>query len=141
MILVDTSVLINYFKGTSTPSTDALHRLIDKGIPFGITALIYQEILQGVRDRKEFNLLRQHLAPLPFYELKEGRGSIERAASLYSACRAKGITVRSTIDVLIAQIAIENNLLLLHDDRDFEHLATAIKELKIFTAETLSRLS
>lgn len=130
MILVDTSILINYFKGANNPKTEKFEEILKNGIPFGINNFIYQEILQGASTEKEFELLNQYLGSQKFYELKYGIKSYEKAAKIYYLCRKKGITVRSTIDLLIAETTIENNLFLLHDDKDFTDIASAIKELK-----------
>jgi predicted nucleic acid-binding protein len=62
MILVDTSVLIGYFKGLHDPAYNALDEIIDNKIPFGINNFIYQEVLQGTRTKKEFDQLKEYLA-------------------------------------------------------------------------------
>ncbi len=132
MILVDTSVLIDYLKGNSNEPTELLDTIIENGLSFGICNFVYQEILQGVKTEQEFNNLKEYLQALPFYELKFGTQSYENTALLNFRCRRAGITIRSTIDLLIAQIAIENNLYLLHNDKDFDFLANVISELKIY---------
>jgi len=88
--------------------------------------------LQGSRNIQEYELLKEYLDTLPFYDLLYGKQSFENAASMYMNCRKKGITVRSTIDLLIAEIAIENNLYLLHNDIDFESITKIYKNLKIY---------
>ncbi|MBZ4687448.1 MAG: hypothetical protein PWQ96_1415 [Clostridia bacterium] len=130
MVLVDTSVLISFFKGIKNEQVKKLEEIITKGIPFGINNYIYQELIQGTKTKKEFDLLKDYLSTQRFYGLKNGLRSYENAALLYFNCRKKGITIRSTIDLLIAQTAIENNLYLLHDDRDFSYIARAEKRLK-----------
>ncbi|WP_304226445.1 PIN domain nuclease [Gracilinema caldarium] len=132
MILLDTSVLINYFRNTNDESVLLLDEIIDRNIPYGICDFVYQELLQGTKSEKEFNILKEYLESLPFYYLNHGKESYEKAALINFTCRKSGITVRSTIDLLIAQIAIENNLFLLHSDKDFDFIATVIKELKIY---------
>jgi hypothetical protein len=130
VILVDTSVLINHFKGAFNPKTEKFKEVLENGIFFGINNFIYQEILQGASTKKEFELLNQYLGSQRFYELKYGARSYEKAARIYYLCRKNGITPRSTIDLLIAETAIENDLFLLHDDKDFTEIASVIKELK-----------
>jgi predicted nucleic acid-binding protein len=93
---------------------------------------VYQELLQGARNDKEYKLLKEYLNTLPFYELRYGKQSFENAAILYTNCRKKGITIRSTLDLLIAEIAIENDLYLLHDDNDFENLSKVYKNLMMY---------
>ncbi|KGE72174.1 type II toxin-antitoxin system VapC family toxin [Spirochaeta lutea] len=132
MILVDTSVLIDYLKGLNNHATQAFDSIIDLGIPYGINEYIYQEVLQGVRTVGEFQLVKDYFEPLPFYSLRYGKESYEKAAFLGFSCRRSGVTVRSTIDLLIAQTAIENNLSLLHNDRDFENIAKVVPELTCY---------
>jgi predicted nucleic acid-binding protein len=132
MILVDTSVLIGFFKGLKGIPCGKLDYIIDNDIPYGICNFVYQELLQGARNDKEYKLLKEYLNSLPFYELRYGKQSFENAAIMYINCRKKGITIRSTLDLLIAEIDIENNLYLLHDDNDFENLAKVYRNLKIY---------
>ena len=129
MILVDTSVLIDYFKGNKNEKTELLERIIADKIPFGINKFIYQELLQGARDNREFELLKAYLSTQKFYDLKDSKSSYENAARIYLNCKKKGITIRSTIDTIIGQCAIENKVKLLHNDKDFTLMATVIKEL------------
>ena len=124
MVLVDTSVIIGYFKGAKGEPYTLFDELLDGSMPFGIELHIYQEVLQGTKTAKEF------LNTLLFYELRDGKRSYENAAHLYGRCRRAGITIRTTIDLLIAQTALDNNLFLLHDDRDFTQMAKVVKELK-----------
>ncbi|MFZ2447744.1 MAG: PIN domain nuclease [Syntrophobacteraceae bacterium] len=126
MILVDTSVLIGFFKGEKTPAGSYFKTVLERNIPFGITSLIYQEILQGAKSRREYERLDRYLSTQRFYHPKDPVLSFAAAARIYFLCRRKGITVRSTVDCLIAQIAIEHNLLLLHSDKDFEAMAEVI---------------
>ncbi|AEE96912.1 type II toxin-antitoxin system VapC family toxin [Mahella australiensis] len=132
MVLVDTSVLIKFFKGLRNEKVIRFEEIIEKDIPYGINNFIYQELIQGARTEKEFNLLNDYLKSQRFYELKNGTKSFEMAARLYMKCRKSGITVRSTIDLLIVQIAIENDLYLLHDDNDFTNISTVEKKLKVY---------
>lgn len=88
----------------------------------GINHFIYLEILQGVLTKKERQFVKEYLDSLVFYDLKHGIVSYEKAAEINIKCRKKGIAIRSTIDLLIAQTAIENRLLLLHNDSDFDNM-------------------
>jgi len=133
MILVDTSVMIGYLNGSKEDIYEKLDEIIDRGIPFGINCYIYQELLQGAKNVKEYSQLQEYLSTLPFYNLRNGKVSFEKAAYLYFICRKNGITIRSTIDLLIAETAIENDLYLLHNDKDFTNLGKIIPELKIYT--------
>ena len=131
MTLVDTSVLINFFRGRETPGTRHLENLIKEEKAFCINEFIYQEILQGAKDEKEFATLKSYLSEIPLFSLNLGIQSYENAANLNFRCRRKGVTIRSTIDLLIAETAIENNIFLLHDDEDFVNMAKVITELKL----------
>ena len=95
MILVDTSVFINYFKGRETKGIKFLDNLIQSEEPFCINEFIYQEILQGSKDEKEFSTLKSYLKYIPLYSLKLGVQSFENAAQLNFRCRRKGITIRA----------------------------------------------
>ncbi|MCL5674570.1 MAG: PIN domain nuclease [Candidatus Omnitrophica bacterium] len=131
MILVDTSVLISYFRGIKNEGTDKFQYVLDSNILFGINFFIYQEILQGVKTEKEFRIVKSYLDTQKFYNLLAGKESFAKAALIFYKCREKGITVGSTIDCLIAITAIENNLFLLHTDKDFEKIQK-VAPLKFF---------
>lgn len=131
MILVDTSVLIDFFKGVKTEGGRKFETVLQRGIPFGINSFILQEVLQGAASEKEFSLLRKYLSTQRFYDLKDPVDSFINAARLYMECRKKGVTIRSTIDCLIAETVLEHNLLLLHNDNDFKAMARVIP-LKFF---------
>ncbi len=123
MILVDTSVLIDLFRGAENQAVSDLQNIIMNEVPFGITSVIFQEILQGANTEKEFNILYDYLSSQRFFNPEDPIRSYKDAAQLYYTCRRKGITIRSTIDCLIAQTSIEHNLVLLHNDRDFDLIA------------------
>ena len=129
MVLVDTSVLINYFKGNDTPGTRHLEGLMEGA--FCITPIILQELLQGSRDEQEFTTLKAYLHTQLFCFPLDPVTTHENAAKIFISARKRGVTIRSSIDCLIAQIAIENKIPLLHDDRDFDAIAK-ISALKIF---------
>ena len=117
MILVDTSVWIDYLNGVQSQHTDAL----DSGIVGGTVAmgdLIFLEILQGIRNDSEYRLTKQTLMTLGRLELF-GEGMPEKCAEKYRALRKKGITIRKTTDVIIATFCIERRMPLLFIDRDF----------------------
>jgi len=131
MILVDTSILIGYFKGLKGKPYDILDVLLDENTPLGICNQIYQEVLQGAKNEKEFNMLKDYLNTMDFYDLRYGKKSYENSAKLYFECRRNGITPRSTIDLIIAQTAIDNNLLLFHNDSDFVQISKVNSNLKL----------
>jgi len=132
MILVDTSVLVGFFKNIDGIPCRKMWHIIENDLPYGICGYVYQELLQGALDKKEFETLKSYLDSLPFFELTLGKQSYENAAQTFFNCRRKGITIRSSIDLLIAEIAIENNLYLLHDDMDYRRMAEVNKKLKFY---------
>lgn len=127
MILVDTSVLIDYLAGNKNEKTKKFDEILKLNIPFGINLCIYQELLQGTRTEKDFNLLRKYLDTQRFYDLKKGKESYAEAAKIYFKCKKKGLNISGTIDCIIARTCIENNLFLLHNDRDFEKISSVVK--------------
>ena len=131
MILADTSVLVDFFRGRETESGKRLKTVLHQGIPFGINSFIYQEVLQGAKSEKEYRLLKKYLETQHFYHPKDPIESFAKAAKIYFDCRKKGVTIRSTIDCVIAQTAMEHDLFLLHNDSDFDAIATVVP-LKIY---------
>lgn len=133
MILVDSSVWIDYFRGTATPQVEVLDGLLGR-TRLAIGDLIVVEVLQGVRDQKEFDLVRKTLDAFTQVELV-GYDIAVKAARNYRTLRGMGVTVRKTIDSIIATRCIESGLTLLHSDRDFlpfvKHLG-----LKVAYSET-----
>ena len=123
MILVDTSILIDFFKGAKNASSRKFREILRQDIPFGINSVIFLEVLQGAGSDDEYHLIKTHLETQRFYHPKDPIGSFARAARIYMECRRKGITVRSTINCLIVQTALEHNLFLLHNDGDFNKIA------------------
>lgn len=119
MILVDSSVWIDYFRGAATRQGEFLARQIDAGgVEIAAGDLIIAEVLQGFRSEKQ---AREAAAAFDLIETVEigGRALAIKSAHNYRALRAKGLTVRSTIDCLIATFCIERRIPLLHDDRDY----------------------
>jgi predicted nucleic acid-binding protein len=126
MILVDTSALIGFLKGEDNDASRKLRNVLENRMPFGITSQIFQEVLQGAGSKTEYEKLKRYLESQRFFHPKDPIASYALAARIYFDCRKKGITLRSTIDCLIAQIALEHDLSLLHNDRDFEAMTAAI---------------
>ena len=118
MILVDSSVWIDYFRGTATPQADKLDSLLGTE-PLATGDLILVEVLQGfVRDR-DFNQARKLLTSLVVMDLA-GQDIAIQAARNFRALRERGITVRKTIDTVIATRCIASGLTLLYSDKDFD---------------------
>lgn len=118
MIVADTSVWIDYFRGVAAPHTDLLDRALSESRII-IGDLILAEILQGFSSERDFQIARQLMDGLEYRDFV-GRDMAMAAAQNYRALRRQGITVRKTIDVLIATFCIENGFGLIHNDRDFD---------------------
>lgn len=118
MILVDSSVWIDYFRGTATPQTERLDALLGTE-PIATGDLILAEVLQGFASDRDFNQARKLLTSLVIVELG-GKDVAVQAAKNFRALRARGVTVRKTIDTVIATRCIERRLPLLYSDGDFD---------------------
>ncbi len=118
MILVDSSVWVDYLRGTPTVQTDKLDELLGT-VPLAVGDLILTEVLQGCGTDKEFNEVRRLLLNLTVVPLGGQEVAIE-AARNFRRLRALGLTVRKTIDTVIATRCILDKLQLLHSDRDFD---------------------
>ena len=134
MILVDTSVLIDYLKGRDAPHTRSLAGIIDRDIPFGICPVVFLEVLRGAATPRDFNRLKDYLGSLAFYDLRDARESAARAAETSLELRRRGMAIKSTIDFMIAQTAIDNDLYLLHNDADFDRIAK-VSALKVWNLQ------
>lgn len=132
MILVDTSVIIDFLKGIDNLEVQKLDDIIASGLSYGIADITYQEVLQGAASLSDFQKLKSYLDTLPTYSPRNGRDSFAQSALIFFNCRRRGYTVRSTVDCLIAQISMEHGLRLLHNDRDFDHMSEVLQELEIF---------
>lgn len=117
MILVDSSVWIDYFRSADTPQVALLDGLLGRS-RLAVGDLIAAEVLQGVRDEREFKLVKETLDAFDHVDLVGYELAI-KASMNYRALRVLGITIRKTIDTLIATRCIEDGLTLLHSDRDF----------------------
>ncbi len=130
MIVVDTSVWINYFNGKSTWQTEFLDKLL-KEVPIIIGDLILTEVLQGFRSDKNYEIAKNNLSILPFKQMVGYKVALQSAQN-YRILRKKRISVRKTIDVLIGTFCIMENYTLLHDDKDFEPMKKYLS-LKTFS--------
>ena len=118
MILVDSSVWIDFFRGMRTPQAERLDVLLGT-TRIAVGDLILAEVLQGVRDEREFQQVRKTLDSFEQVDLV-GRDIAVQAAKNFRKLRDLGLTVRKTIDTLIATRCIASNYALLHSDRDFD---------------------
>lgn len=125
MILVDTSVWIDFFNGADSEEKVLLHKLISNHTRIAITDIILTEILQGIREIKQFERVKNTLMQLDVLHATPIKTYIH-AAEIYRICREKGFTIRKTNDCLIATVAIENSCPLLHKDKDFNAIAQCV---------------
>lgn len=126
MILVDTSALLDFLTGRPSAAAEQLESLLRQDGVFYLAPLVVQEVLQGARDEAQWEKLEAFLASQLWIDLKHPVRSRIAAARIYFDCRRRGLTVRSSEDCVIAQVALEHDLALLHNDRDFE----AIKKVR-----------
>lgn len=129
MILVDSSVWIDYFNGKRSWQTDMLNHLLSN-VPIIIGDLILTEVLQGFKSDKDYETAKYYLDELSFRQMC-GYNVAIRSAQNYRQLRKAGITVRKTIDIIIATFCIIEGLTLLHDDHDFDPIASHFP-LKVF---------
>ena len=126
MLVVDSSVWIDYFNGTPNPARAALRKLLDDGdLRLVVPDLVMFEVLRGFRDERDFRQARLLFESLDIEEAG-GEHLALVAAQHFRSLRAVGVTPSSSIDVLVAAFCIENDYALLHCDRDFD----AFEELR-----------
>ena len=121
MVLIDTSVWINVFADKQGDYSSHLNELL-AGREIYLTRFQQLELLQGCRNEKEWGKLSDYLEGQDYLDTQ--LGTWQAAARIYFDLRKMGVTIRSPIDCCIAQIAIENKILLIHDDRDFTAIAS-----------------
>ena len=118
MIMVDSSVWIDYFTGADNKQTKILDNTLgQKHVAIG--DLILTEVLQGFRHDKDYNTAKSLFEELTLFDLL-GREMALKSADNFRALRKKGITVRKTVDVIIASFCIDRNIPLLFSDKDFK---------------------
>ncbi len=118
MVLVDTTIWIDFFAAKSTPEVAELERLLNQGEDICTCGIILTEVLQGIREDKDYQrtLSKFHA----FLFLPMNRQTFVKAAELYRSLRHRGVTIRKPVDCMIASVALEHNIALLHHDRDFD---------------------
>lgn len=124
-MIVDTSVWIDFFNGHPSAQAQRLARAIEDGEPIALPGLVYTEILLGLKNDAEAARIAQLLQAFDWVA-EPTRADYGQAAKLYRQCRAKGLTIRSTIDCIIAQLCLRDGLPLLAKDRDFDRIAQIV---------------
>lgn len=125
MILIDTSVWVDYFNGIGNAHTDWLDSALGSE-PIIMGDLIITEVLQGFQNDSDFQTVKSLFENIPFMEMV-GRELAIESANHYRFLRRKGVTVRKTIDVMIGTFCIHHGIALLHNDRDFEPMEKYLK--------------
>ncbi|MCB9249143.1 MAG: PIN domain nuclease [Ignavibacteriales bacterium] len=129
MIFLDSTVLIDYFNGKNNWQVDILDSILGRELVV-IGDYVLTEVLQGFKSDKEYQKAKSILLSFPCFEIG-GKEIALKSASNYRYLRKKGVTVRKTIDSMIATFCIENKLTLLHNDKDFEPFVKHLK-LKVY---------
>jgi len=131
-MLVDTSVWIDFFNGTSNALVDRLETALIEEDSIRTCGIVLMEIFQGIRSETELQRVKQCFDELPCLPME--RAVFEEAARMYRTLRHQGITIRKPIDCLIAAVALHHDVALLHNDRDFlplaQHFGVRLCELK-----------
>jgi len=121
MTVVDTTVWVDFFGGRDTPQVAKLEELVEDGETIGLCGVILTEVLQGIRDDTEFartELVLRDLDILPMTQT-----TFLLAAEIYRKLRQRGITIRNSVDCMIAAACLDHQACLLHHDRDFDPIA------------------
>ena len=122
MIVVDTTVWIEFLEGRGTPFDRHLGELLEADAPIALVDIVYLEVLQGIRDEAIWQQTRASLRAHPILQPR-GLETFETAANLYRTGQRRGLTIRRSVDCLIAATCLESSAELYHNDRDFDALA------------------
>ena len=130
MIVVDTTVWIDFLEARGTAFDLHLTDLLERDAPIALVDIVYCEVLQGIRNEDTFQLTRVSLLAPPILRAR-GLETFETAANLYRMARRRGLTIRRTVDCLIASTCLEAGAEIYHNDRDFDALAR-VSDLAIY---------
>lgn len=120
-MLVDTSVWIDFFAARNTAQVALLESTIDQRVDLCLCGVILTEVLQGIRDDKQYMQSESVLSNLIYLPMDQSTFLL--AANIYRTLRSRGITIRNSVDCMIAAVCIEHKADLLHNDRDFDYIA------------------
>jgi predicted nucleic acid-binding protein len=133
VIVVDTTVWIDFLEGRGTAFERHLTELVENDAPIALVDIVYCEVLQGIRDEEAYHRTRVSLRAHPILRPR-GIDTFETAANLYRTARRRGLTVRRSVDCLIAATCLETGAEFYHNDRDFDALAR-VSDLAIYRPE------
>ena len=123
MVLIDTSAWIQFFKHPNSKHALFIDNLLSAQQTIHTCPIIYQEVLQGIRQDNEFQRISANFSTYDFLLFENPVTAAEEAATLYRQCRKKGVTVRKANDCLIAHYSLHFQVPLLHNDSDFDQIA------------------
>ena len=118
MVLIDTTVWIDFFKNKHTPQVSVLELLLSEGEDVCTCGIVLAEVLQGVRDDRTYRKIKSDFNNLIYLPMNQS--TFVKSADMYRNLRKKGITIRKSLDCMIAAVAIAHHVQLLHNDRDFD---------------------
>jgi len=130
MILIDTSVWIDFLTDRDTPNTEVVDLMVNEREDICICGVVLAEVLQGIRRDKEYKKTKTILSELLFLPMT--KETFYLSADIYRTCRARGITIRNSIDCMIAATCIQHEARLFHNDKDFDLIASQF-DLDIYT--------
>jgi hypothetical protein len=122
VIVVDSTVWIDFLEGRGTGFDRHLTELVEDDAPIALVDIVYTEVLQGIRDEVMYQRMRVSLRAHPILRPR-GLETFETAANLYRTARRRGLTIRRSVDCLIAATCLEAGAEIFHNDRDFDALA------------------
>ncbi len=128
MQLVDTSVWISFFNNAKSPAAGYIEAELLSNQSLCINAVIEMEILQGIRDERSYNLTRHYLEAFQYFP-DLSRRYFQEATNIYRACHRRGQSIRRSLDCLIAANALIDNLIIVHQDRDFDAIKKVFPQL------------
>ncbi len=132
MILVDSSVLIDFFRQNENESVAKFHSILNQEIPYCISEVTYAEVLQGANSESAWNALKGYLDSISVISNTRGLSFYADAARIFYDCRKKGISPKGLFDCWIVQTAIDRDLYLLHNDKDYANIKKVVRNLKFF---------
>jgi len=119
--IVDATVWIDFFRGKNTPKTEMLQHMLNAGEDICICGVILTEVLQGIRENADYKAVASRFEAFVFLPMHHS--TFVNSAQLYRTLRRRGTTIRNAVDCMIAAVAIEHDIPILHHDRDFDPLA------------------
>lgn len=130
MLLLDTSIWIEFFNRPNEKTALWMNSLLGKSVPVCINAIIEMEVLQGVRDEEQYLSLKKYLRDFQYYP-DLTKDYFDMATQIYRTCRKNGVTIRKSLDCIIAANCLIDGLEIAHHDRDFNHISSVFSNLKV----------